>query len=91
MGYYDKEIKELRDAVSGCHSYVPRKMYYFLHEANTHSSGIPTDIVKEIENLANEFESNCYCNKNESEPSTYRGYPYSSKTRVIHGRAAKDQ
>ena len=85
MGHYDKQMEELRDAVTSCDSFVPRKIHYFLHEANTHSSGIPNGIEQEIESLASIFEDNCYCNKDESEPSIYKGGPYFSETGLVHG------
>ncbi len=87
MEYYDKKIEELRHAVDKCSSEVSTIMQYFIKEANAHSSGIPREVEKEVDNLSFIFFSKCGCVKVEDkEPTTrYQGGPYFSKTGITPG------
>lgn len=63
-------------------------MHYFVKEANTHTSGIPKEVEKEIGDLSSRFFGKCSCSRkeDEEEPSVYivRGYgkrkgPYTNR------------
>jgi len=88
MEYYKKEIENLKDAVADCRQDVPKKIHYFLKEANAHSSGIPKEVEEEVERLAHLFNVHCRCYTEDPldlRHSTYEESPHFSGTKTARG------
>lgn len=85
---YVHMIDRLRASTNKCSSEISEILSYFVKEANAHSSGIPKEIEREIDNLSHRFFTKCSCTKAKDqgdEPSTYKGGPYFSETGTTRG------
>lgn len=63
MGYYSKELKELKSRVSNCDIMALDSVEFFLTQANMYATGISAEVEKEVRNEMHRFIGSCKCIK----------------------------
>lgn len=59
--YYKDELKKLNENIDKCNTDFLNSIEYFLEEANSHTTGIPTDIENIVKKQMRSFRYNCTC------------------------------
>lgn len=62
-GYYNKVLIELKERVDKCDINIVNSLTFFMKEANAYTTGIPTDVEKQVIDEANRFKRDCKCAK----------------------------
>lgn len=61
MQYYTDELKKLNIRASECDINFLDSIEYFLEESNSHTTGIPKDVERQIKDQIRGFKYNCRC------------------------------
>ncbi len=61
--YYTEALKTFRQRVHQCSRDSLSSLVFFMEEANTHSTGISNDVIKEIKDEVVKFNKNCGCGR----------------------------